>query len=226
MLVYTVCKMKQKTSRKGIVHEVEELVLPHKMLRLSARSFAIILIITGLVGLAASFVLTVDKIHVLRDPSFDPSCNINPVLSCGSVMKSSQAEIRGIPNTIFGLIGFSGVITTGVTLLAGAKLHRRFWQAWMVGMGAGLVMMLYLMFQSIFRLGNLCIYCMATWASLIPLIWYSVLWSLQHEFIPVLPRAETFVRFIRREHLAIIILIYFAIITLLVHHFWYYIRTL
>ena len=69
-----------------------------------------ILIGTALIGLLASFVLTYDKIQVLMNPLFDPGCNINPVLSCGSVMKTSQASLFGIPNSIFG-IAYSAVDT-------------------------------------------------------------------------------------------------------------------
>lgn len=197
-----------------------------KVFTMSTRTFALILIVTGLVGLIASFVLTIDKIHVLKDPNYVPNCNINPVLSCGSVMKSSQAEIAGIPNTVFGLIGFTGVITTAITLLAGARLHKRFWQLWMVGMVAGLGMMLYLMFQSIFRLGTLCIYCMSTWAALVPLIWYSFLWALQNKYIHVNERLSRVIMFVRREHASILITFYFVVVGVIVYHFWYYFKTL
>lgn len=59
-----------------------------------------ILIAAGIIGIIASFVLTYDKIHVLTDKGYEPSCNINPILSCGSVMKTEQASLLGVPNTV------------------------------------------------------------------------------------------------------------------------------
>lgn len=199
---------------------------PQRQLHLSSRVFGIILGITGSIGLAASIELTLDKIRVLEDPTFQPVCNFNPIFSCKSVMVSNQAELMGIPNTIFGIIGFSMVIAIGAALIAGGKFHKRFWQLWMLGMLGGLVMMSYLIFQSIYRLGTLCVFCMTTWATLLPLIWYSVLWGLQNRYIPVPARLAGVVRFVRREHLTLLIAVYIAIAFLIVNHFWYYFKTL
>jgi uncharacterized membrane protein len=218
--------LKAEPKQETILEEVAEVIAPHKMLRLKPYVFALILIITGVIGLFAAFELTVDKIHVLKDPSYHPIFNINPVFSCKSVMQSNQAEVAGIPNTMFGLIGFSMVIAIGAAILAGAKFHKRFWQLWMLGMAAGAGMMLYLMYQSIYRLGTLCLFCMTTWAVLLPLIWYSLLWNLQHGNIPTPKRLEGLVRFMRRDHLSILVLIYLVLIFLIVNHFWYYFKTL
>lgn len=198
----------------------------HKILHLKPSVFGTLLIVVGIVGLIASFALTMDKFHVLKNPEYQPICNINPILSCKSVMVSNQAEFLGVPNTIFGLIGFSMVIAIGAALLAGAKMHKRFWQLWLVGMAGGTVMMFYLMFQSIYRLETLCIFCMATWSVLLPMIWYSFLWALQHGYVPVHKKLERLVIFIRREHLSILILFYLIIIFLIVNQFWYFFKTL
>lgn len=209
-----------------VIEKIEDVIVPHKMLNLKPYVFGLILVITGIIGIFTSFELTVDKIHVLKDPTFQPVCNINPVFSCKSVMTSSQAELFGVPNTVFGLIGFSAVATIGVAMMFGARMNKLFWRFWMAGMVGGLAFMLYLMFQSIYRLGTLCLFCMTTWAALIPLIWYSLLWSLQHGYIPTPPKLESVVRFIRREHLSLMIVVYLVVIGLIVNHFWYYFKTL
>lgn len=221
----------QKSSKivpkeESFIEEAAEDVAPHKMLRLSGIKFAIILIVTGLIGLFASVQLTLDKIHVLEDPNFQPVCNFNPIFSCESVMLSTQAEIAGIPNTIVGLIGFPMVIAIGAAILAGGKFHKRFWQLWMLGMAGGFVMMAYLIFQSVYRLGTLCLFCMTTWAALMPLLWYSLQWGLQHKYIPVPAKLEKVARFIRREHLTLLIFAYIVVVFLIVNHFWYYFKTL
>jgi uncharacterized membrane protein len=37
-------------------------------------------LIAGVIGLIASMTLTVEKIEILRNPSYVPSCNINPIV--------------------------------------------------------------------------------------------------------------------------------------------------
>lgn len=209
-----------------ILEDVAGALAPKRMPHVSTRAFAIILIVTGLIGLTASFVLTADKIHVLRDPNYNPICNINPIFSCGSVMKSSQAQVLGIPNTVFGLVGFSMVLATAATLLAGARMKAWFWRCWMVGMTAGLGGFLYLFTQSVFNLKTLCVYCMSTWAALLPLIWYSFIWSLQNGYLPVPKRAEGAAHFIRKEHVSLLLLAYIVIIVIIVTKFWYFFQTL
>ncbi|MGH3558430.1 MAG: vitamin K epoxide reductase family protein, partial [Mycobacterium sp.] len=38
-------------------------------------------LIAGVIGLAASATLTVEKVKLLENPSYVPSCSINPILS-------------------------------------------------------------------------------------------------------------------------------------------------
>lgn len=40
----------------------------------------------------ASATLLIEKIEDLENPDYVPSCSINPVLSCGSIMRTSQAR--------------------------------------------------------------------------------------------------------------------------------------
>ncbi|WP_297795099.1 vitamin K epoxide reductase family protein, partial [Mycobacterium sp.] len=75
------------------------------------------LLIAGVIGLIASMTLTVEKIDILLDSSYVPSCNINPILSCGSVMITPQASLLGFPNPLLGLVAFTVVIVTGLLAL-------------------------------------------------------------------------------------------------------------
>ncbi|WP_208766910.1 vitamin K epoxide reductase family protein [Kitasatospora cineracea] len=45
----------------------------------------------------ASNTLTLEKIRLLESPRCVPSCNINPILSHGSVMRTGQASAFGFP---------------------------------------------------------------------------------------------------------------------------------
>ena len=75
-------------------------------------------LIAGVVGLAAALTLTVEKIEILINPDYVPSCSINPVLSCGSVMVTPQASAFGFPNPLIGIVAFTVVVVTGVLALA------------------------------------------------------------------------------------------------------------
>jgi uncharacterized membrane protein len=88
----------------------------------TTRALAWWLLVGGLVGLVAAFVLAVEKYALLADPTYVPSCSLNPVLSCGSVMASPQAEAFGFPNPLLGVAGFAVVAATGAALLAGGRL--------------------------------------------------------------------------------------------------------
>src|SRR5689334_17486274 len=125
----------------------------------SGRSLPWILLIGGIIGLAASAVLTVEKLALLRDPAYVPSCSINPILSCGSVMTKPQAEVFGFPNSLLGIAGFAVVVTVAVALLAGATFRRWFWGGLQVGVTLGAVFVHWLMFQSLYRIQALCPYC-------------------------------------------------------------------
>lgn len=93
----------------------------------------------AIIGLASSFVLTYEKIHYLKDASYVPSCNINPIISCGSVMKTEQTDLLGLPNTVFGVAGFSVLLFVGLMLATGSKIHKRLWQLLNIGILAGFI---------------------------------------------------------------------------------------
>ncbi|MEV0790406.1 vitamin K epoxide reductase family protein [Kribbella sp. NPDC050459] len=179
----------------------------------SNRPPAWILVIGGAVGLSAAIVLTVEKIALLRDPSYVPSCSINPVLSCGSVMSTPQASAFGVPNSLLGIAGFAIVTTIGAALLAGASFQRWFWLGLQAGVTFGAAFVHWLIFQSLYRIGALCPYCMAVWAVTIPIFWYVTL----HNF-PRFPAA--------RYHAVVLTLWTVTVISLITERFWPYWRTL
>jgi uncharacterized membrane protein len=139
--------------------------------RLSAsRASAVWILIAGVVGLAAALVLTVEKIEILINPDYVPSCSINPVLSCGSVMVTPQASAFGFPNPLIGIVAFTVVVVTGVLALGKVALPRWYWVGLATGTLLGVVFIHWLIFQSLYRIGALCPYCMAVWAVTIPLL--------------------------------------------------------
>jgi uncharacterized membrane protein len=127
-------------------------------------------LIAGVIGLAASMTLTVEKIDILLNPSYVPSCNINPILSCGSVMTTSQASVLGFPNPLLGLVAFTVVAVTGLLAVTKVALPQWYWVGLAVMLLVGAVFVHWLIFQSLYRIGALCPYCMVVWAATISLL--------------------------------------------------------
>ena len=128
-----------------------------------SRPAAVWILLAGIIGEVAAFVLTVEKVRQLQNPSYVPSCSINPVLSCGSVMLTKQASLFGFPNPLLGIAAFSVVIVTGVLAVAGVRLPRWYWAGLAGGTVLGAVFVHWLIYQSLYEIGALCPYCMIVW---------------------------------------------------------------
>jgi uncharacterized membrane protein len=134
------------------------------------RRTALWVLIAGVLGLAAAIALTIEKVALLIDPDYVPTCSLNPVLSCGSVMVTPQASVFGFPNSLIGVVSFTVVTVTGVLALAGIRLPRWYWGGLATGTLFGTVFVHWLIFQSLYRIEALCPYCMVVWAVTIPLL--------------------------------------------------------
>lgn len=180
------------------------------------------MLVLGLLGLFAAFMLTVDKIKILKDPTYIPDCNINPIFSCGSVMSTQQAEIFGIPNTLVGIVTFSMIVAIAITMLFGARMKAWFWRLFVLGAAGGLGGVIYLFFQGVYRINAICPYCALTWVVVIALFVYSLAWSIRQGFVVFPKRVKSVGSFIASNHTGIILMTYLLIVVLILNHFWYY----
>jgi uncharacterized membrane protein len=171
------------------------------------RVVAWVLAVGGFVGLLASSVLTIEKIALLKDPFYIPTCSINPVLSCGSVMKTAQAEVFGFPNPLLGMVGFTVVTTLGVLLLAGVSLPSWVWIGLQAGATFGVLFVHWLIVQSLYEIRALCPYCMVVWAVTIPIFWYTTLRNIRPTF---------------QYHSVVLVLWYLVIAGGVLQAFWFY----
>ncbi|MFC1404944.1 MULTISPECIES: vitamin K epoxide reductase family protein [Streptacidiphilus] len=192
----------------------------------TGRAFALLLVIAGAAGLAASVMLTLDKIRLLENPNYVPDCNINPIISCGSVMRTSQASVFGFANSLLGIAGFAVVVTLGVGLLAGARYRRWFWLGLQAGVLAGIVFVGWLISQSLYVIGALCPYCMVVWTAMIPLFWCTTVHNLRHGVLPVPERRRGGVAAVARYPWVLPALCYLVVLLMVLNRFWFYWRTL
>jgi uncharacterized membrane protein len=151
-------------------------------------ALATFLIITGLIGLWASFQLMVEKIHSLVNPEAVLSCDFSIIVQCAKNLDSAQGAVFGFPNPVLGLVGFMAPVVVGAAILAGARFNSWFWVTFNVGIAGAFTLCLWLAYQSIFNLSTLCPWCMVVWSVTIPMFWAVTLRNLKVGAIPA-PRA-------------------------------------
>jgi len=184
------------------------------------RPSAVWVLIAGAVGLTAALTLTIEKIELLIDPAYVPSCSINPVLSCGSVMVTPQASEFGFPNSLLGIVAFSVVVVAGVLAVAKVSLPQWFWAGLAVGTLLGAVFVHWLIYQSLYVIGALCPYCMVVWSMTIPLL-------VVVSSIALRPLAgNAFARVVHQWRWSLVALWFTGLILLIVIRFWAYWSTL
>ncbi len=91
---------------------------------ISTYRLALFILFCALLGLWASLGLIVDQVNLLSNEKLFIECNINPIISCVKVMETEYANLFGIPNPVWGLIGYSAVATFSIFLMAIRKLPK------------------------------------------------------------------------------------------------------
>lgn len=127
----------------------------------------ITLVVFSALALVASFVLSVEKIHLLKDPNASLSCNFNLILNCASVMKTPEASLFwGVPNSFWGVVGFTVALTLSLLLLAGVKFPKLILQIVQAGYLLAWIFALGLFFTSVYIIQVLCPWCLLVTTSM------------------------------------------------------------
>jgi uncharacterized membrane protein len=129
------------------------------------------MLVGGAVGAVVGLVLLVEKLSSIENPNYVPSCSVDPVLSCGTIMKTAQASVLGFPNPVLGLLVFPLVAMSGALVLSRIELPRWVWLALQFGSAAGLAFVGWLVVQSLAVIHALCPYCMVAWVAVIAIFW-------------------------------------------------------
>lgn len=187
------------------------------------KALPILYIVVAIIGIVVSFWLTYDKIAILKNPNYKPICDINPILSCGDVMNTKQSNVLGVPNPIFGILGFSMLLAFGLALLAGATFKRWLWLIINTGAAAGFCFFVYLFSQGVFVIHAICPFCFIIWMITPPIFWYTTLYNLKEGNIKIKSNIKNF---LIKNHGNILFLWYVAVFLTLLTKFWYYWKTL
>lgn len=148
------------------------------------RGFGVLAALTGTVAFIASGILVLERLALYKNPDYVTSCDFNPWVSCGTVMKSWQAALFGFPNPLLGIVGFAIVITTAMALLAGARFAKWYWLGFQLGITLALVFVIWLWSQALYDINALCLYCMVVWAMVIPLFVHTTARNVIHGVLP------------------------------------------
>jgi uncharacterized membrane protein len=118
------------------------------------------MLVSAALSLTASFVLSIDAVRLAADPQAALSCNVNTVISCGTVANSWQASLLGFPNAFLGLVAEPVVITIAVASLGGVRFPRWFMFTAQIVYTIGVIFAYWLFYQSMFAIGALCPWCL------------------------------------------------------------------
>jgi uncharacterized membrane protein len=149
------------------------------------------IIIASSVGLLASFFQTLEKIALIENPHAILTCNINSIFSCTNILNTWQSSIFGFPNSLMCIAFFMLTLTVGLVGRTGG----------IVGVNMRLVAQGFTMFfvlfgfwylwQSIFAVGSVCIFCMFCYASVLTIS--GVLFRLNSNDLPVSKKVQHFI---------------------------------
>jgi uncharacterized membrane protein len=114
---------------------------------------SVVCLIAGLGGIGVSIYVT-----VLHYAHVKPICSDTGAINCLKVLTSPQSVFLGIPVPLYGLVFF-----VGMTLLCIPRLWRStlWWIPWLrlVGSAVGILFALRLIYEELFVIRNLCLWC-------------------------------------------------------------------
>ncbi len=194
-----------------------------------SKMYPIILTVLSVIGLAASVILTIEKIAIIKNPSHHLSCSINPLLSCGPIITSPQASAFGFPNPLIGIFSFSVLISVGIAMIAGSVVSATkhwYWRLYIAGHFFGIGFVAWLIHEAVYELKALCIYCMVAWAVTIALNWYGFLWLTASGRLKLNKKYTKYRDWGLKNHFGVLLLFYLFVFGLILIQFRTYFETL
>lgn len=151
--------------------------------KIKPQSFGWFLLLSSLVGWLASGALVLERLALYKDPNHVASCDVNPFISCTSVMQSEQAAILGFPNPFLGIVAFAITGVLGALIISKVQIPKWMMITLQIGLTAALGLVGWFFSQSVYVIGALCPYCMIVWSMVIPMFLYTTLTNIKHGFL-------------------------------------------
>lgn len=116
----------------------------------------------GLLGIVGTVWQTTERLSALATAGGESVCDINAVISCGSVYEHWQSSALGVPNALIGLPVFAVMASAALAALLGSQLSARY-VATLWGLALFMtVFVFWYMQQTAFAIGALCLFCTAS----------------------------------------------------------------
>ena len=116
--------------------------------------------VSGLIGLLASMVLSIEAWQLASDASAKFSCDISSVLSCSTVATTPQARLLGFPNAFLGILFESVVLAVSVAIFARVRFPKWYMLCVNALYTVALFFAYWLFAQSYFVIHVLCPWCL------------------------------------------------------------------
>jgi len=125
----------------------------------------------GVIGMAAAFIQTTEKITLLKNKDAILTCNLNSIFSCTNVLNAWQSSVFGFPNSLMCMALFTIFFSIALAGATGGKLPR--------GLRLGIQALalftlgfaLWFLTQSIYVINALCILCIFCFVGLLLVNW-------------------------------------------------------
>ncbi len=119
-----------------------------------------VMLVAAALSLLGSLILSNDAVILAGDKNAALTCNVNAVISCGTVGVSWQAALLGFPNAFLGVAFAPVVMTIAVAGMAGVRFPRWFMLGAQLMYTIALGFAYWLFSQSMFVIGALCPWCL------------------------------------------------------------------
>lgn len=118
-------------------------------------------------GLVAAFWQTLEKIALLKNKDVALSCDLSSVFSCSNVLNAPQSSVFGFPNSIMCMLLFATFLVVGIVGLTGGQIVKKM-RLTVQGLSLfTLGFAFWFLFQSTFRIGSICIFCLFCFTGLL-----------------------------------------------------------
>ncbi|MBP3223572.1 MAG: hypothetical protein J6M18_06580 [Actinomycetaceae bacterium] len=182
--------------------------------------YSLVLLVCSIFALFASAQLLLEERKLLLDPRSSLACDINPIIGCSTFLSDSySAVLWNIPNALWGVMFFSGLIALSLALLSGARFHHFLWRLINVGMVGALTYVVWFQYISFFVKHGMCPYCLLVWFSTLPIIIHTWIRSYQAQRI-IVPHHDAAVRILVKYRWLIVALVYAVLLICILVIFW------
>lgn len=182
------------------------------------KAYSWILTVGGGAGLVAMTWQAAERITMLKDPAKLLSCNLNPVVDCGTVLSHRLSALFGFPNAFIGMAVFAMMFLAGVLLLTGNRPNRAFKNVILSLSTILLLFSAWFFGVSLYVIGKICIFCAVGWIASVPIFTLSLLYWADGRDGKTGPSAKL-AKFIAANYLSIIVAVYAVMLALYLYNF-------